>query len=72
MCKISLHYILLFRNTGEEDEGEEEENIQQNNVKFQENIDGPKAIDQALFKKYLIYAKAFVRPVLQAVDSEKV
>ena len=41
-------------------------------MKFQENIDGPKAIDQVLFKKYLIYSKAFVRPVLQAVDSEKV
>ena len=65
--------MCFTKTVGEEDEDEEEiENIQKNNAKFQENIDGPKAIDQALFKKYLIYSKAFVRPVLQAVDSEKV
>ena len=68
--------MILFQNIeGEDDEDEDEnerDNTHENNVKFQENIDGPKAIDQVLFKKYLIYSKAFVRPVLQAVDSEKV
>ena len=69
--------ILNLNNEGDDDEDEDEnenerDNTHKNNVKFQENIDGPKAIDQVLFKKYLIYSKAFVRPVLQAVDSEKV
>ena len=69
-----MPFIRFTKIVGEEDEDEEEEeeDIQKNNAKFQENIDGPKAIDQSLFKKYLIYSKAFVRPVLQAVDSEKV
>ena len=34
--------------------------------------EGPQPIDQALLKKYLTYSRAFVKPVLQAVDSEKV
>jgi hypothetical protein len=34
--------------------------------------EGPQPIDQALLKKYLLYSRAFVKPVLQAVDSEKV
>jgi DNA replication licensing factor MCM2 len=34
--------------------------------------DGPEAIDQALLKKYIIYARTHVRPVLRQVDTEKV
>ena len=34
--------------------------------------DGPKPIEQALLKKYLAYSRTMCKPVLQAVDSEKV
>lgn len=34
--------------------------------------DGPPPIDQGIFKKYIKYARAFVKPVLREVDSEKV
>ena len=34
--------------------------------------DGPPPIDQAIFKKYIKYSRAFVKPVLREVDSEKV
>ena len=34
--------------------------------------DGPEPIDQALLKKYIIYARSHVRPVLRHVDTEKV
>jgi DNA replication licensing factor MCM2 len=33
---------------------------------------GPQPLDQVMFKKYLTYARAFVKPVLHAVDSEKI
>lgn len=34
--------------------------------------DGPDPIDQAMLKKYIMYAKSFVKPVLHDVDSEKI
>jgi DNA replicative helicase MCM subunit Mcm2 (Cdc46/Mcm family) len=34
--------------------------------------DGPPPIDQAIFKKYIKYSRAYVKPVLREVDSEKV
>ena len=41
-------------------------------VGFLDQDDGPKPIDQALLKKYLAYSRTMCKPVLQAVDSEKV
>jgi DNA replication licensing factor MCM2 len=37
---------------------------------FQE--DGPAPLEQAMLKKYIMYAKSFVKPILHNVDSEKV
>ncbi len=33
---------------------------------------GPEPLDQAILKKYITYARSFVKPVLHAVDSEKI
>jgi DNA replication licensing factor MCM2 len=34
--------------------------------------EGPQPLDQAMLKKYLTYSRAFVKPILQAVDVEKI
>jgi len=34
--------------------------------------DGPEPLDQAMLKKYIMYAKAYVKPVLHEIDAEKV
>lgn len=38
----------------------------------EEEDDGPKPLDQETLKKYIAYARAYVRPVVHDVDSEKV
>ncbi len=37
-----------------------------------QSIDHVKQIDQDLLRKYIAYARAFVRPILHDLDSEKV
>ena len=33
---------------------------------------GPPPIEQSLFRKYIKYARAYVKPIIRDVDSEKV
>ena len=62
---------------------EEDENLRRDNgarprrarptsLGAQSSDGGPQPLDQVMFKKYLTYARAFVKPVLHAVDSEKI
>lgn len=41
-------------------------------VGMNDDDDSPQPLDQAMLKKYITYAKAFVKPILHEVDSEKV
>jgi DNA replicative helicase MCM subunit Mcm2 (Cdc46/Mcm family) len=36
------------------------------------DLNQPKPIDQDILKKYITYARAYIKPVLHDVDSEKV
>lgn len=75
---ILIHLIRLVHSQGEPDDDEEDEEEERTGQKRSRDHsdsaanEGPQPIDQVLFKKYLTYSRAFVKPVLQAVDSEKV
>lgn len=53
-----------------ENESENDENVRLN--VSMEHGDGIKPLDQETLKKYISYSRAFCRPVIHEVDSEKV
>jgi DNA replicative helicase MCM subunit Mcm2 (Cdc46/Mcm family) len=53
-----------------EDFERKENEIQATNYSL--NDDGPQALDQQTLKKYIQYARSFVRPIIHNVDSEKI
>ena len=71
---ISLGEVI---SDGEDDDNENENDHDNRRGKkhfmgLPDQDDGPKPIEQALLKKYLAYSRTMCKPVLQAVDSEKV
>ena len=71
-CIFILIFVGEINSDDDDDEDDNRRRKKNKPVGFLDQDDGPKPIEQALLKKYLAYSRTMCKPVLQAVDSEKV